>query len=288
MPGSPRPTRSPTITSPSIRSSEPFTFAVVGHNEAATLGEVLEQCQAAARAGDAVWFVDSASTDASAALAADAGAEVVPAPLGKGRAVATAIARHGEGWLILVDGDVEESEVSIPAALRDAARGSHADMIVGQVEIDGKRRSVTPYLYEPLVRALFPEAPELDRPLSGFRALRAGLPVRGLPGGYGVEAHLNVEVALTGGRIEVLPLGAHRGPTRGYAHIGRAARDIADALLDLAVGYGRIADRGAWEAWTARVLATIDDQPGEGADDTAYFHALRAVAGEPLPPVPRR
>jgi glycosyltransferase involved in cell wall biosynthesis len=256
---------------------------VVGHDEAATLGAVLEQCRAAARPGDEVWFVDSASTDASAAIAADAGVAVVPAPLGKGNAVAAAIAHHGDGWLILVDADIEDSERSIPAALRDAAAGSAADMIVGQVETPGKRRSVTPHLYGPLVRELFPETPPLDRPLSGFRALRAGLPVGDLPGGYGVEAHLNVQVAVTGGRIEALPLGAHRGPIRGYAHIGRAAHEIADALLDLAAAHGRIAERAAWEAWTARVLAAIDDQPAEGADDAAYFRALRAAAAHPLP-----
>jgi len=258
---------------------------VVGHNEAATLGKVLEQCRAAARSGDSVWFVDSASTDSSAAVAAEAGARVLPAPLGKGRAVAAAIARHGEGWLILVDADVQESAVSIPAALREAAARSTADMIVGQVESPGKRRSVTPHLYEPLVRALFPETPDLDRPLSGFRALRAGLPLRDLPGGYGIEVHLNVQVALIGGRIETLPLGDHRGPIRGYAHIGRAAREIADALLDLATASGRITDRRAWAAWTARVLTVIDDQPGEGVDDTAYFRALRAAAEAPLPRV---
>jgi glucosyl-3-phosphoglycerate synthase len=261
---------------------------VVGHNEAATLGKMLEQCRAAARSGDSVWFVDSASRDASVAIAAEAGARVLPAPLGKGRAVAAAISRHREGWLILIDADVEESALSIPAALRDAAARSTADMIVGQVQSPGKRRSVTPYLYGPLVRALFPEAPELDRPLSGFRALRAGLPLHNLPGGYGVEAHLNVEVALTGGRIETLSLGAYRGPTRGYAHIGRAARDIADALLDLATAYGRISERTPWEAWTARVVAAIDGQPGEDADPTAYFRALRAAAADPLPPAPRR
>jgi glycosyltransferase involved in cell wall biosynthesis len=248
---------------------------------------VLEQCQAAARSGDSVWFVDSASTDESAAIAAEAGAVVVSAPLGKGRAIAAAIARHREGWLILVDADVEESAVSIPGALREAASRSTADMIVGQVESPGKRRSVTPHLYEPLVRALFPEAPELDRPLSGFRALRAGLPLGELPGGYGVEVHLNVQVALIGGLIETLALGAHRGPIRGYAHIGRAGREIADALLDLGTAYGRIAERAAWEAWTARVVAAIEDQPGEGADDTAYFRALRAAAGTALPPVAR-
>ena len=87
--------------------------------------------------------------------------------------------------------------------------------------------------------------------------------------------------------MQALPLGAHRGPIRGYAHIGRAAREIADAMLDLATAYGRIAERGAWEAWTDRVLAVIEDQPGEGVDDTAYFRALRAAAARPLPPLSR-
>jgi glucosyl-3-phosphoglycerate synthase len=255
---------------------------VVGHDEAATLAAMLEQCRAAARPGDEIWFVDSASTDGSAAIAADAGVEVVPGPLGKGNAVAAAVERHRDGWLILVDADVQDSAHSIPAALRSAAAESKADMVVGQVESPGKRRSVTPYLYEPIVRALFPETPELDRPLSGFRALRAGLPLGTLPGGYGVEAHLNVQVAVTG-RVEALPLGVHRGPIRGYAHIGRAAREIAAALLDLATAHGRIADRAAWEAWTERVLAVIEDQPGEDADDRDYFERLRAAAGGRLP-----
>jgi glucosyl-3-phosphoglycerate synthase len=284
MPGSPRPTRSPTITSRTIPDTDRCTFAVVGHDEAATLGAVLEQCRAAARAGDSVWFVDSASTDDSAAIASAVGAEVLPAPLGKGRALAAAMSRHADGRLILVDADIQESAVSIPAALRDAAERSSADMIVGQVESPGKRRSITPYLYEPLVRALFPETPGLERPLSGFRVLRAGLALGHLPEGYGAEAHMNVQVAATGGRIETAPLGVHRGPIRGYAHIGGAAHDIAGALLDLAVAHGRITDRGAWEAWTGRVLAAIDDQPGEGADDTAYFRTLRAAAAAPLPP----
>jgi hypothetical protein len=161
-------------------------------------------------------------------------------------------------------------------------------MIVGQVESPGKRRSVTPYLYEPIVRALFPETPELDRPLSGFRALRAGLPLGALPGGYGVEAHLNVQVAVTGGRTEALPLGAHRGPIRGYAHIARAAREIAAALLDLATAHRRIEDRAEWGAWTARVLAVIEDQPGEGADDSAYLRRLREAAAQPLPALSNR
>lgn len=230
-----------------------------------------------------MWFVDSESTDESTILAAQAGAQVLRAPLGKGRAMTAALEGWRDGWLIFVDADIQDSERSIPGALRDAARTSTAGMIVGEVGQPGKRRSVTPYLYRPLVGALFPETPPLDRPLSGFRALRSGLELGELPPGYGAEVHLNVEVAITGEKIETLALGTLRGPVRDYANIPRLARDIATALLDCGQAHGRIADRGPWDDWTERVLAVIDEQPGDGEADEAYLHALRTAAAAPLP-----
>src|SRR5262245_16389662 len=67
-----------------------FTFAVVGHNEAATLPTALEQALDAAEPDDHVWFVDSASDDGSADVARARGAAVVVAPLGKGREIGRA------------------------------------------------------------------------------------------------------------------------------------------------------------------------------------------------------
>jgi glycosyltransferase involved in cell wall biosynthesis len=70
-----------------------LTFAVVGHNEAERLHVAVQQARAAAGPRDEVWFVDSASTDDSCARAAALGARVVPAPRGKGRALAAALAQ---------------------------------------------------------------------------------------------------------------------------------------------------------------------------------------------------
>ena len=70
-----------------------FTFAVVGHNEAPLLATAVRQAMEAVEPGDGVWFVDSESSDDSAAVARSLGAEVVPAPLGKGRAMAAALIR---------------------------------------------------------------------------------------------------------------------------------------------------------------------------------------------------
>jgi glucosyl-3-phosphoglycerate synthase len=260
------------------------TFAVVGRDEEATLARALEQALAAARPGDSVWFVDSASSDGSAALARSLGVEVVAAPAGKGRAVAVALGWLGTEWLCLLDADLQWSERNLAAALRDAALGGDADMVVGELSFP-RRSSVGPALYRPLVGALFGEVLPLRKPLSGYRVLRAGLAVGDLPAGYGVEAHLNVAVALSGARTAAVELGGYRGPLRGYRNIPVAAADVAAALLDLAVAHGRIRPgaRPAWEAWVEEVLAVIRDQPGEGADDAAYLRHLERAGARPLP-----
>ena len=50
-----------------------------------------------------------------------------------------------------------------------------------------RRRTLTPALYVPLVRCLFPEVETAADLVSGFRVLRVGFDVGRLPAGYGVE-----------------------------------------------------------------------------------------------------
>src|SRR5947208_2204500 len=164
--------------------AEPITFAVVGHNEGEYLPRSIGQAAEAARDGDRLLFVDGASTDGSAELARSLGAEVVEAPLGKGRAVAAALARCETDYLCLVDGDIEHSERNIPQALRDELLDEPAHMILGDFDWRGRRMNHSINgVYRPLVGALFPEA--LERfgriPYSGFRILRADLPFGALP-----------------------------------------------------------------------------------------------------------
>jgi glucosyl-3-phosphoglycerate synthase len=263
-----------------------FTFAVVGHNEAPTLAGVLEQACAAAEDGDRVWFVDSASSDESAAIAARLGVEVVSAPLGKGQAIATALERVDRGSVCYIDADVQDSAHNIPGLLRRAAAASDAEMIVGQVDRGTKRGSTTIGFYRPLVGALFPEArePAMIKPLSGFRVLRAEVDYGDLPDDYGVETYLNIAVALAGGRTELCPLGAHRGPLRYHQHAAIGAQ-VATTVLDLAQAHGRLdpGRRHEWEAWLEPVLELLQDQPPAGQDDGELMAQLHGLAQRPLP-----
>jgi glycosyltransferase involved in cell wall biosynthesis len=267
-----------------------FTFAVVGRDEEATVATALGYALEAAEPGDRVWFVDSASSDRSAAIAASLDVEVVAAPEGKGRAMQAAFdhqrADRPDDHLVFLDADYEWSERNIPAAVRDAVVRTDADLVVGTYGEADRRRVVTPAVYLPLVTALAPEALDgIDIALSGFRAVRPSVLRSPLPPGYGAETHLNLEAAFGGDRVLSCDVGGFRGSLRGYRNIPAILDDVADAILDSAIRHGRLsADaRPLWKDWLEPVRALVAAQPGPGADDTAFLDELTAVATRPLP-----
>jgi hypothetical protein len=268
-------------------TAECFTFAVIGRDEARTLPAVLAEAQAAARPGDAVCFVDSASSDDSAAIARELGVAVVAAPPGKGRAITAALARCETRYLCCVDADLTEWTVSIPAALREATVTTGAEMVVAAFS-DGRRRVIMPALYWPLIDALLPEyGRQCDpTPLSGLRVIDTTVPIGPLPEGYGVETHLNLSFAAAGRHIAVTDIGAIRGPLRGYKNIPAMAGAVTQTILDFAVSIDRLDPqlRPLWDAWTNDVIDVISGQPAPGAPDEAFLAELAAATFRPLPP----
>jgi glucosyl-3-phosphoglycerate synthase len=260
-----------------------FTFAVIGRNEGERLHLALAQAFSAAGPDDRVWFVDSGSDDDSVARASAMGAEVVKGPVGKGAAIAVARDACDTEYICLVDGDMESSSRNIFAALRDRARETSADMIVGSYTEPIRRWAVTPGIYLPLVEAFFAAehaAAGIEIPLSGLRAWRPTLDVGALPTGYGVETHLNLHTALRGDAIVNCELGQFVGPLRGFKNLPGMARDVAGAILDLAGSNDRLsaADRPAFAAWIDEVVAVIETMPAPDADATEYRERLDAAA----------
>ena len=262
-----------------------ITYAVVGRDESATLEQALGQLLEAAGPGDAVWFVDSASSDGSADVARRLGVEVVPAPAGKGRAVAVAVERSRGGLLCLLDADIEASSCNIAAALRDRHRATGADMVIGNFAWPGRELSITHTVHTPLVRALFPEYLELlaPQPLSGFRLLDTSFPLGRLPAGYGLECHLNVHVAATGGRIAWAELGTYHGPLRFRRTM---AAEIGEAILDVAQAQGRLSreERSGWDEWIRPIVDLIASRPDFRDDEVDdYRRRLAELVARPPP-----
>lgn len=259
-----------------------ITFAIVGHNEAAWLSNPLKQAQAASRPGEPVWFVDSASSDGSGDLARSLGARVVNAPLGKGRAVTKAVELCETRHICLLDADLDNTSRNTPETLRRKLERSGADMVVGEFAWPEKPfRPVTTAIWTPLARELFPEAAAAVArvPLSGFRILDVDLAREPLPGGFGLEVHLNIAGTLEGRRTETVDIGRYSGTVRNHPHL---PGEVAEAILDIAQSCGRLAKgaRPAWDEWLEPVLALIAQPPG--ADDRVR-RKLAELASRPLP-----
>lgn len=170
-------------------------------NEEATVAGVVAKC-AASRA-DEVIVIDSDSTDATAARAADAGARVVnwrevdprePWP-GKGEALWRGVKAARGDVVVFVDADVTSLEPWWVDALAAPLDDETVHLVKASYTRQGAGGRVTELTAKPLLRALFPEV-VVDQPLAGEYAIRRSTALS-LPfvAGYGVEAGLLIDVA---------------------------------------------------------------------------------------------
>jgi glucosyl-3-phosphoglycerate synthase len=267
--------------------ADPITLAVIGRNDGTLLPAALRDVCAAARPGDRVIYVDGSSSDGSADIARSRGVEVIDAPVGKGRSMELALRAARTRYVLFFDADLERSEHNIAERLREAIDVDQPAMLIGEITQPGRRVVVARRLHAAFMRALFPEArrPPGPAPLSGFRVLATDVDMGTLPGGYGIETHLNIRLVMEGERVTSTPVGEYVGPTRGYVTAAPMGMEFAQTILDSAEAYGRLsrAMRPRWEAWSVPIIqlaaeAARDPSPWEELNERA-----RELAWRPLP-----
>lgn len=209
---------------------------------------------------DLVVVVDDGSTDATATLAREAGAEVVRHARNRGKAAAMTtgaaqVAAHeqrerrqqGDGEqgagapvgprpLLFVDADLEASAANL-GVLVPLVAGGDADMTIATLppqKTAGGGRGFVVRLARGGIEHL--TGFRAVQPLSGMRcisrqAFEAATP---LARGWGVEVGLTVDVLLAGLRVVEVPCELHHRVSgsdwRGQVHRARQYRDVALAL----------------------------------------------------------
>jgi glycosyltransferase involved in cell wall biosynthesis len=215
---------------------------VTAHNEADRLPATL-QALAAAFPGARILVADDGSTDGSAEVAAEHGAEVVRSQrnIGKG-GVATLAAQRllplAEGpdpkpVILLCDGDLAASADRLKR-LVDEVRAGHADLAVATFarRVGGGFGWALGFARWAIRKRCGYEA---SAPISGQRALRADVLPAVVPFAprFGMEIGMTIDAVRAGFRVSEieLPL-AHRatGKTlRGFVHRGRQLADFVVA-----------------------------------------------------------
>lgn len=218
-------------------------------NEADTVADVV--AAALADGPLEVVVIDSDSTDATADVAARAGArvlnwrEVLPGvePVdGKGEALWRGVAAARGEVVVFLDADLAVTHPGMVAALA----APFADRSVHLVKADYRRTfrgeptgggRVTELTARPLLRLLFPELSHIRQPLGGEYAIRRSTALE-LPfvHGYGVESGLLVDVAAAHGAsaIAQVDLGERHHRNRPLSELGPMADVIAVTLLQRA------------------------------------------------------
>lgn len=196
---------------------------------------------------DLVIVVDDGSTDATAAVAADAEALVVrhPANRGKAAALETGVARLLEEEtrtgsdphvLLFADADLGASAANLEPLLLPVLAGS-ADLTVANIPRSasslGAGRVVR--LARGQIEAMTGRT--IEQPLNGMRAMtrETFADASPLASGWGVEAAMLVDVLRAGRRVVEVPVElTHRrtgSDLAGRLHRAKQLRDVSTALL---------------------------------------------------------
>ena len=222
-------------------------------NEACTIGRIVETIRAdladKVHLVDEILVADDRSTDATAAVAASAGARVVPVPMpagsrpGKGTAMATALAESRGDLVVFLDADIESFSSHFVVGLLgpllcdrsiDFVKGTYRRPLAG---IPGEGGRVTELTAKPLLAMLHPRLACFAQPLAGeIAARRSMLEGLSLPSDYGVDVAVLIDVARRIGldAMAEVDLGERRHRNRRLSELAPQARSVARAIMERA------------------------------------------------------
>jgi len=236
-------------------------------DEEATVGRIVEAVRRdlveACPLVDEVVVVDSGSTDATAAVAAAAGARVVhrddvlPAlgsRPGKGEVLWKSLAATEGDVVVFVDADLTDFASHFVTGLVGPLLADPGLALVkgcyerplgtGRSVSPGGGGRVTELVARPLLGLHWPELAGVVQPLAGeYAGRRAVLEALPFTGGYGVEVGLLVDVLEACGldAIAQVDLGRRSHRHQDDAALGRMASAVAQTVLDRLVRQGRLA-----------------------------------------------
>jgi glycosyltransferase involved in cell wall biosynthesis len=217
---------------PAIRSTGRGIAVIIPClNEAQTIGQVIDDFRRELPESR-IWVIDNDSTDATAKVALEHGAQVLTETRrGKGFAVRTAFRSIDAEAYVMVDGDDTYPAEAVHALLAPISTG-RADMTVGSRTMEGTNSQFHflnrfgNRMYAALVRFLL--RVRLTDILSGLRVMSRQL-VRTVPiaaSGFEIEAELTVKTIERSMRIVELPIDLRSRP-KGSASKIKVFRDGA-------------------------------------------------------------
>lgn len=205
-------------------------------DEERTVGTIVERI-AGLDLADEIIVVDDGSLDVTAAVAAEAGATVVPTERrGKGEALRTAVDTAKGDILVFCDADLLDFDPTwVTRLAAPLLERTDVDFVKGRYARCGEGGRVTELVARPLISLLFPDLARFSQPLAGeFAARREVLEAVTFVPDYGVDIALLIDVARLVGveRIVEVDLGVKHHRNRTLAELSVQARQVMRAALE--------------------------------------------------------
>jgi glycosyltransferase involved in cell wall biosynthesis len=197
------------------RSDELLTVVIPAYNEEKTVGDVIREVRQHVPAAR-ILVIDDGSTDATARVAHDAGAEVISHPLNKGNgaAVKTALRSITGGRVAILDGDGQHDPKDLGRLI---AGLDDFDLVVGARSFTNDNGSWLRNFGNVFLRRLASFLAEQTIPdlTSGFRAFRHTLAIKFLhiyPNGYSFPSTSTLSFITAGYNVGFVPIQVRRRP----------------------------------------------------------------------------
>lgn len=215
------------------------TVVIPALNESARIADVVRYARADPATAEVI-VVDDSSIDDTAALAREAGANVVTSSmLGKGASMRDGVGVARNDLIVYLDGDLTGLSPAIVTALCRPLVAGEADFVKARFGRSGGR--VTELTAKPMLKVFFPEIAHFAQPLGGIVAARTAL-LKALPfeGGYGVDIGLLIDAHRAGARLAEVDIGSLEHDSQPLPDLTAMANEVSRVIYTRARAAGRL------------------------------------------------
>lgn len=255
-----------------LKGATTVSVCVPARDEAETVGPIVQTISTLRHRGliDEIVVMDDRSTDATAEVAAAAGARVVSVPdvlpeagaaTGKGNALWASVAASAGDVIVWIDADLRSFTPDyVIGLLGPLLTNPEVTLVKGFYDrptVGGGGGRTTELMARPVLATFFPELGVIEQPLGGeYASRRSILEQLPFPQGYGVETGLLIDIAHRWGvdRIAQVDLGVREHRHQSLSALSSQAMEVLHAAL---------LRTGADRATLSRVLMRPDAAPVE-------------------------
>ncbi len=215
------------------------TVVIPALNEANRIASVVRHALADPATAEVI-VIDDSSIDDTAALAREAGAQVITSTmLGKGASMHDGVQAARCALIVYLDGDLAGLRQGIVTDLCRPLVAGEADFVKARFGRAGGR--VTELTAKPMLKVFFPEVSHFAQPLGGLIAARAAL-LKALEfeSGYGVDIGLLIDAHRAGARLAEVDIGSLENDSQPLHDLTAMANEVSRVIYSRARAAGRL------------------------------------------------